>query len=286
VETFTKQKPWHEKIQLDPSFPFRLWDGSSRSFPLHWHDFLEVIHLLEGKMQIYIDGTVFEGRKGDIVIVNSGMVHGYSSNEPEYRKSIFQFGLDFFDRYLVEPGDVAVQKLIFDRKTFISQEADHELHQKLENLLLSIRREYFQKEDGFHMAIKSRLYELALLFIRDLPAKMPLPREVVKHNYNRQILGRVMSFIYSNSGNPGISLEHAADAAALSKFYFTRFFKEQTGQTFHTYLSQVRINRAKEYLADSDLPVTEIAYLCGFSSIKTFNRLFKAFTGSAPSSYR
>jgi AraC-like DNA-binding protein len=97
---------------------------------------------------------------------------------------------------------------------------------------------------------------------------------------------RVFSFIHSNSGNPAISLEKAASQAALSKYYFTRFFKEHTGQTFHTYLSQYRINRAKDYLAESDLPVTEIAYLCGFSSIKTFNRLFKTFAGVAPSTFR
>jgi transcriptional regulator GlxA family with amidase domain len=51
-------------------------------------------------------------------------------------------------------------------------------------------------------------------------------------------------------------------------------------------LSQVRINRAQEYLTVSDLPVTEVAYLCGFASLKTFNRVFKALTGVCPSVYR
>jgi AraC-like DNA-binding protein len=130
------------------------------------------------------------------------------------------------------------------------------------------------------------LYELALVFLRVLPPNTSVSKAVVKHNYNHQILERVFSFIHSNFENPGINLEHAAESAALSRFYFSRFFKEQTGQTFHTYLSQVRINQAKEYLIESDLPVTEIAYLCGFSSLKTFNRLFKAFTGAAPSTFR
>jgi AraC-like DNA-binding protein len=51
-------------------------------------------------------------------------------------------------------------------------------------------------------------------------------------------------------------------------------------------LSQVRINQAREHLTESDLPVAEIAYLCGFASLKTFYRLFKVLTGVSPSAYR
>jgi len=280
------KKPWHQKEHLDPAFPFRLWDSSLQNFSFHWHELLEIIYVLEGKISVSVDGRIFEARRGDITVVNSGMVHGFFSPEPETVITIFQFGLELFDQSLVDLRDRTGQKLVFDRKTFISRDEDGELHQKLEHLLLSIRREYYEREEGFHMAIKSRLYELALVFLRELPVKTPIPKDVVKHNYNHQILERVFSFIHSNSDNPEISLEHAAGAAALSKFYFTRFFKEQTGQTFHTYLSQVRISRAKEFLTESDLPIIEIAYLSGFSSLKTFNRLFKTFTGVSPSTYR
>jgi len=280
------QKPWHQKEHLDPAFPFRLWDSSLRGFSFHWHELLEINYVLEGKISASVEGKIFEARQGDIIIINSGMVHGFFNTEPGTRMTIFQFGLGLFDQSLVDLRDRAFQKLVFDRQTFIAAASDRELHQKLEPLLLSIRREYYEKEDGFQLAIKSRLYELALIFLRVLPARTPVSKETVKHNYNNQILERVFSFIHGNSGNSGISLEQAAAVAALSKFYFVRFFKEQTGQTFHSYLSQVRINRAKEYLAESDLPITEIAYLCGFSSIKTFNRIFKTFTGVAPSTYR
>ena len=291
-ETFGNQKAWHEKIQLDHLFPFRLWDSTMRDFSLHWHDFLEVVYIHEGRMSVYVDGTVFEGRQGDIVVINSGLVHGFFGVEAEYRRmSIFQFGLELFDRFLPDLRDRGVQKLVFDRKTFISLEPDndkpdHDLCKKLESLLLAIRNEYYQKEEGYHLAIKSSLYEIALVYLRKFPAKTPIPKEVVKHNYNQQILERVFAFIHSNFGNSNITLEHAADAAALSKYYFTRFFKAQTGQTFHTYLSQVRINHAKEFLAEYDLPITEISYYCDFSSIKTFNRIFRTFTGVAPSTYR
>ena len=285
VEAFINQKPWHESYLLDPSFPFRLWD-TVWDFSLHWHDFLEIVYVIEGNVSVFVNGTVYDGHQGDILIINSRMAHGFCSSEPGNRRTIFQFGLELLDRYPDDHQYRDFQKLVFDRKIFISREADHDLHQKLEQLLLSIRHEYYQKEDGFHLAIKSNLYKLALIYLRDLPAQTPIKKELEKHNYNDQILDRVLAFIHSNLGNPEINLEHVACTAALSKFYFTRFFKAKTGQTFHTYLSQIRINRAKEYLTDSDLPITEISYLCGFSSIKTFNRIFKTIAGIAPSAYR
>jgi AraC-like DNA-binding protein len=217
------------------------------------------------------------------------MVHSFFDAAPDTLINIFQFGLELFDQALIDLRDRAAQKLVFDREIFFppaGPAGNRGVYQKLAALLLSIREEYFNKKEGYHLAIKSKLYELALIFLRELPAKNSLPREIVKHNYNRQILERVFSFVSSNYGNPCVSLEQAAKTAALSKYYFTRFFREQTGQTFHSYLSRVRITMAEEYLTGSDMPVTEIAYLCGFASLKTFNRLFKALTGVCPSAYR
>lgn len=45
--------------------------------------------------------------------------------------------------------------------------------------------------------------------------------------------------------------------------------------TFNEYLNSVRVKKAEEYLLDVDMPVTEIAYMSGFNSIQTFNRVFK-----------
>jgi AraC-like DNA-binding protein len=280
------QKPWHQKEKLDPAFPFRLWDSSLRVFTPHWHEPLEIIRVLRGNISLSVDGQFIRTGEGDIVVVNSGMVHSFFDASPETSINIFQFGLELFDQALIDLRDRAAQKLVFDRKTFFSPGDNRDLYQKVEALLSSIKREYLNQEDGFRLAIKSKIYELALTFLRELPAKHPVPREIIKHNYNRQILERVFSFVYTNYGSPGVSLEQAARAAALSKYYFTRFFREQTGQTFHGYLSSVRINRAEEYLTGSDLPVTEIAHLCGFASLKTFNRMFKALAGVCPSAYR
>jgi AraC-like DNA-binding protein len=280
------QKPWYQIRKAEPSFPFLFKDNTFYNFNFHWHELLEFVYILKGRIRVTVDGKTYDAAQGDMVFINSGAIHGFLDGSPDTVVSTYQVGLELFDQALVELRDGDAGKLVFCRKTLVSPREDGDLHRRLEDLILSIRKEYYAREKGFRLAIRSRLYDLALIFLRDIPERVSLPGEGGGRKYNRQILERVFSFIHENFSDPDITLEEAASAAALSKFYFTRYFKQQTGQTFHTYLSRVRISQAEEYLAETDRSVTDIAYQSGFSSLKTFNRIFKAYTGTSPSGYR
>ena len=86
--------------------------------------------------------------------------------------------------------------------------------------------------------------------------------------------------------NEDISLEDAARKAGLSKFYFSRIFKQYTGQTFYDYLSFLRIQAAETLLKDTSTPVSAIALACGYANISSFNRNFRKFQKCTPSQYR
>jgi raffinose/stachyose/melibiose transport system permease protein len=58
------QKPWHQKENLDPSFPFRLWDSALLyGFSSHWHELLEVNYILKGKIPVMVDGRSYQARQ-------------------------------------------------------------------------------------------------------------------------------------------------------------------------------------------------------------------------------
>lgn len=77
-----------------------------------------------------------------------------------------------------------------------------------------------------------------------------------------------------------------ADNLKVSRSYFTTTFANKTGETPYNYLLKVRIKKAQDYLKNSNLSVTEIAYSVGFSSIERFSEMFKKHTGYSPSKYR
>ena len=77
-----------------------------------------------------------------------------------------------------------------------------------------------------------------------------------------------------------------ARVSGVSEAHFARSFKEAFGAPPHRYLLSRRIERAKALLRDTDLPVTEIAFQTGWSSLGTFGRTFRDVTGESPGELR
>lgn len=82
-----------------------------------------------------------------------------------------------------------------------------------------------------------------------------------------------------------IDLNNIADEAYFSKFHFIRIFKNVYGKTPHYYLTQVRINAAKELLT-KDITITEVCFQVGFGSTTSFAGLFKKTVGLSPSAFQ
>lgn len=98
-------------------------------------------------------------------------------------------------------------------------------------------------------------------------------------------LALVLELIESDLSNK-LSLSVLADAVGLSEYHFIRMFKLSTGSTPHQYVLYKRIERAKELLQKTDMSITEIAYLLGFSTSAHFTHHFHSKTGITPSTMR
>jgi two-component system response regulator YesN len=83
-----------------------------------------------------------------------------------------------------------------------------------------------------------------------------------------------------------ITLDDVCSATGFSISYFSKLFKKETGEGFSRYLSRVRIDKARELLRDTDLPVAEICGLVGYSDIKHFTGTFRKLTSLNPGQYR
>jgi AraC family transcriptional regulator len=83
-----------------------------------------------------------------------------------------------------------------------------------------------------------------------------------------------------------ITLEEIAASVALSRFHFSREFKRATGVAPHQYLIRLRLERAMDLLASTDLPIVEVALRSGFASQSHFTRCFRKLTATTPRAYR
>ncbi|MEO1969151.1 MAG: helix-turn-helix transcriptional regulator [Sphingomonadaceae bacterium] len=81
-------------------------------------------------------------------------------------------------------------------------------------------------------------------------------------------------------------IKRLASVSGVSKAHFARSFKKAFGVPPHRYLLTRRIERAKALLRDSELPIIDIAFQTGWSSLGTFGRTFQDITGESPTEMR
>jgi len=98
-------------------------------------------------------------------------------------------------------------------------------------------------------------------------------------------LKRVVDYIDHHLDQP-LTLADLAHQVELSEYHFARMFKQSTGQAPHGYVMQQRLARARDWLSNSTLSMTDIALRCGFSSASHFSNRFRADTGQSPSVFR
>ncbi len=96
----------------------------------------------------------------------------------------------------------------------------------------------------------------------------------------------VRQYCYRNMGNTSLSLESVATRFGYSGGHFSRKFRQLTGDTFQIYLTNMRLERAKELLADPKNTVATVATQVGFKDPAYFARVFKKYTGHLPKEHK
>ena len=102
---------------------------------------------------------------------------------------------------------------------------------------------------------------------------------------SNSIIGLAKDYIRSNY-NRDISLDDVSRAVNISPYYFSKIFKENTGENFIEYLTNIRIDKAKELLGTTEYSMKEICSMVGYSDPNYFSRSFKKNVGVTPTEYK
>jgi len=112
-----------------------------------------------------------------------------------------------------------------------------------------------------------------------------LPAEHKESDKPQTIIEKAQSFV-SQRYAEDVSMEQVAEWVNLSSYYFSKVFKSESGQTFTDYLTEVRMEKAKQFIANMELSLKEICFLVGYKDPNYFSRAFKRYTGMTPTDYR
>lgn len=127
--------------------------------------------------------------------------------------------------------------------------------------------------------------EVAILLLRHMEkdrGQSPIKGEASR--LSTQQLKSIFSFVEASADTP--TLADISENCGLSSGYLQRMFKNSTGRTLYSLLNDVRMSRAKTFLADTDLPIKEIAFRLNFCEQSAFAAAFKKQTGDTPRNFR
>ncbi len=100
------------------------------------------------------------------------------------------------------------------------------------------------------------------------------------------VLKRISEYIDTHYMEEDLAMKDVADYAYISVSYLSLILKKETGKTFIEYLTEVRIEKAKNYLLHTNMKNYEVAHACGYSTPAYFSTVFKGVCGMSPSTFR
>ena len=156
-------------------------------------------------------------------------------------------------------------------------------NQQIEQLAMLLRTELHRGDSGLgQLYVESLTNALTVNLLRDYGGKLQIP--IYEGGLSDSQLLRVTDYI-NDCLTQTIKVQDMAKLLGISRFHFSRLFKQTTGISPHQYVMQQRIELAKQLLKQ-DLTIADIALECGFNSHSHLGKYFRAITGMTPKAYR
>lgn len=250
----------------------------------HWHEDLEFISILSGKMTYSVNGSDYLLEEGQGIFVNSRQFH--------YGHSFHQADCDFLCillplSLLHIPEQMKLNYidplLESNRYPFCILNPIIPAHKKILDYLKNIHTICCNPQPAFELELESILLSLWKLLYEDF-IKTP-EEKAFEETLHLDELRHMVTFI-QNHYFEKITLEQIAAAGSICRSGCCKLFQKLLHTSPIAYVIDYRIHKSMELLLNTEFTVTEIAYHCGFSNTSYYIKMFKKTTGMSPLEYR
>lgn len=246
---------------------------SSYNDRLHFHDFYEFSVIYEGTSRFLVNGSLFVMGKRSMQLIRPSDYHWQQTEAGEH---IRYYNLTFSPDFLSEELRCELEK---EQKPLCA-EADLKEWKELLTLLQKICEAFKEEPDAVpnRIFMRAGIEMLCVFLLKRRESRKDMPVQLAQGAVRRAV-----AYIQKNYREP-FRLADAAAAAGLSPSYFSAVFHQTMGISFSRYLTEYRLREAKRYLKTGELPVKQVAAVCGFSSYSYFVTAFKECFGYTPGS--
>lgn len=245
--------------------------------PLHWHEEIEIIRISEGCFVASLDNDTIYAHAGDVLIVNSGFLHGGQPLDCVYECIVFN--PIFINGNL---SKIKFLELLESHSIFLNSyipSNNDELHHAFNTLFTAMR----EKNDGYDLTTVGCIFNIFGLMNKHHLFSAIGHLDTNKYK-NIEIIKNILTYIDTHF-NEQITLQDLSDIANMSPKYFCRFFNEMTNHTPIDYVNYYRIEYACELLSSTTQSILEVAMKSGFNDLSYFIKTFKKHKKITPKQY-
>jgi AraC-like DNA-binding protein len=276
---------YHENRKYEHGFPVHATVFNNINFLAHWHSEVEVVLVCEGKLGVGINSEYHVLEKGDISICTSGDIHYYNSKDMESTIILIVFRPELTGNAINLLTNTKFIYPFINSSTLKEININASILNNIKTCFNNILNEIEDKDTYYQVLVRSHLMELIGLLLRHFPHCSSNSSEKIGSENSLGIVQKAINYL-ENNYTRDVSLEDVSAFLGITPFYFSKIFKKTTGLNFKTYLNTLRVEKAYHLLKSTDDSIIDVAYECGFNSIRTFNRVFKFDKGITPSSLR
>ena len=244
----------------------------------HWHNELEIIRILSGSFELFINNERHVLYKNDVAFVSCGALHRGIPCECVYECIVFDVNM------LCRQSSDAAEKFILPiaKKQIgincLLKESDDRLYCDLCALFDLLR----ESKDLHELYVYSLLFSV---FGELYSCKYVSPAARPKLSNQEKRISKLIDWIDENCSER-ITLDDLSRISGISKKYLCTIFKKYTSKTPINYINEIRIENACYEMTVNGKSVTEAAYGNGFDDLSYFSKLFKEHKGVSPGKYR
>ncbi|MBQ3423776.1 MAG: helix-turn-helix transcriptional regulator [Clostridia bacterium] len=257
----------------------RVWySETSWRYEPHCHSAVEIIMPIRGEVTYNLGEEDYRVQADEVLIVPPEWMHGLSMEAGSARYLFL-----FEPANLFSMRDMSLIKEVLRKPIYLRDRPGAQ--QSIRGLLAQVVENYEKRDFLWNSMCYSYLLQMYVQLGR---LYTPADQRRSSDGPNRvdpEIIDSARLFIDQNYMRP-ITLADVSAYTGFSECYFSRTFKQQTGQSFSEYLRIKRVAMAAEMLIHSRHSIQKIASSAGFGSVATFNRVFRTAKNCTPSRYR
>lgn len=241
----------------------------------HYHQNLEIIYVIRGKVSIQIDDAEYHLMSGDFLLINANKHHSFIAVK-NFIGARFEINFHLLAEYMG-----TMQLMFWCNTTSDHSDAYDDVRKKLDQIL----EYYFEREKQGSLRLNALYYEALYIITSNFMVKADDMRLDIQNSQDKTRIRQIQNYIQANYQKQ-ISLNDLAEQLFLSTAYLSKYIKRHFGLTFLEYLNNVRLFHAVDELIYTNKNLTHIAMDNGYPSSAAFNKSFRDIYGEAPGEHR